>query len=184
MLTYNHEDCVADALKCLQSQNYKDFNVLIIDDNSTDGTVSQIIKSVGSDSRFNLIENQANLGIFENHQRAATLALANFEFSFFSFVCPDDLYDSAWLLELVSEMNYTRDSSPEIVMPLVEYRTFDKKYVTINSNIEKDFSDRQRTILLFNRYGIAFHGLWSRKVVERFHRSDFCQSSRCSVVKF
>lgn len=185
MLTYNHEDCVADALKCLQSQTFKDFSVLIIDDKSTDGTVAQIIKSMGSDSRFNLIENQANLGVFENHKKAATLALANFEFSFFSFVCPDDLYDSAWLLELVSEMNNTQDLNPEIVMPLVEYRTFHEKYTTRNSNIEKYFSDRKRTRLLFNRYGIAFHGLWSRRVVERFSSIRLLpieQMFRCEVL--
>jgi len=185
MLTYNHEDCVADTLKCLQSQNFDDFSVMIIDDRSTDETVSQIIKSIGTDSRFNLIENQVNLGIFENHKKAAILALENFDFKFFSFVCPDDLYDSKWLLELVREMKNTQDLNPEIVMPLVEYRTFDKKYVTTNSNIDKDLTDMARTRILFNRYGIAFHGLWSRRVVERFASIRLLpieQMFRCEVL--
>lgn len=168
MLTYNHEDCVADTLRCLQTQNFQDYKVMVIDDSSTDGTVSQIINSIGSDSRFNLIQNKTNLGIFENHQKAAKFALENFDFKFFSFVCPDDLYDSSWLFELVNEMNNLRDINPEIVMPLVEYRSPTKNYITRNTNIDIDISDAKRTRILFNRYGIAFHGLWSRRVVERF----------------
>ena len=43
MVTYNRKDCIKDAIDSLLTQTYKKFELVIIDDGSTDGTDSYII---------------------------------------------------------------------------------------------------------------------------------------------
>ncbi len=57
---YNCEMYVKTAVESIVNQSYTDFELLIIDDASTDATVS-IIKSI-DDSRIQLIEKQVNTG--------------------------------------------------------------------------------------------------------------------------
>lgn len=60
MPVYNGEKYIAEAIKSLLVQTFEDFELLIMNDGSTDGTV-RIIKSF-DDQRIRLIENGKNLG--------------------------------------------------------------------------------------------------------------------------
>ena len=44
MPVYNHEGCVAEAIQSVLDQSYGDFEFIITDDGSTDGTVREIEK--------------------------------------------------------------------------------------------------------------------------------------------
>ncbi|MFA0706591.1 glycosyltransferase family 2 protein, partial [Vibrio sp. 10N.222.48.A3] len=39
MVTYNHENYISDSIESCLSQTYKNFELIIVDNNSTDGTV-------------------------------------------------------------------------------------------------------------------------------------------------
>ena len=51
-----------ESIKSILSQTYRDFEFIIIDDGSTDGSV-EVIKSFLSDDRIKLVENKTNLGL-------------------------------------------------------------------------------------------------------------------------
>ena len=51
----NEEDNIGDCLMSLQKQDYPNFEVLILDDRSTDNTAEIVNKFVENDSRFHLI---------------------------------------------------------------------------------------------------------------------------------
>jgi glycosyltransferase involved in cell wall biosynthesis len=63
MPVYNEEGRVGEAIESVLKQTFGDFEFLIIDDGSTDNTVSIIEKFAGVDKRIILIKNKVNIGI-------------------------------------------------------------------------------------------------------------------------
>lgn len=51
----NEEDNIRNCLTSLQNQDYSNFEVVVLDDNSTDGTASIVREFVKNDSRFHLL---------------------------------------------------------------------------------------------------------------------------------
>ena len=56
MSCYNNEEYVAEAIDSVLSQTYKDFELVLIDDGSTDNSLRILKKYAYSDKRINLIE--------------------------------------------------------------------------------------------------------------------------------
>jgi len=83
--SYNSERFIAFTLKSVLAQSFTDFEIIIADDKSTDGTVS-VIKSF-SDARIKLIQNECNLGIGENWNKVLSCA----EGKYVKLLCGDDL---------------------------------------------------------------------------------------------
>jgi glycosyltransferase involved in cell wall biosynthesis len=67
---YNEERYIGGAIKSILQQTFRDFELIIVDDGSTDRTV-QIIKSF-NDDRIRLIVNQDNQGVSCSRNRAMT----------------------------------------------------------------------------------------------------------------
>ena len=61
---YNGDEYLPQTLRCVFAQTFRDFEILIIDDASTDRTV-EIIQSF-DDARIRLLRNQTNLGIYSS----------------------------------------------------------------------------------------------------------------------
>jgi glycosyltransferase involved in cell wall biosynthesis len=60
---YNNGKFFKDCYDSILAQEYKNWEVVIIDDRSTDDSVEVIKKIIGSDERFKLYENDANYGV-------------------------------------------------------------------------------------------------------------------------
>ena len=63
--SYNHKEYLRQALESLLNQTYTNFELIIVDDCSTDGSQS-ILKEYQRDSRVNLILSKANSGSYVN----------------------------------------------------------------------------------------------------------------------
>ena len=63
MSTYNHEKSLAQAINSILSQKYEDFEFLILNDNSKDGTKEVLEKFKKKDSRIKVFNNYKNLGL-------------------------------------------------------------------------------------------------------------------------
>ena len=61
MANYNNSDYIAEAIQSILNQTFKDWELVIIDDCSTDNSLD-IIKPYLSDERIRLIKNKNNLG--------------------------------------------------------------------------------------------------------------------------
>ena len=59
---YNVEDYLKEALNSLSNQTYKNFEVILVDDSSTDNSL-KIAKHFLNDSRFKLFVNKINSGL-------------------------------------------------------------------------------------------------------------------------
>ncbi len=74
--TYNAQKTIKKTIKSVLNQSYKDFELIICDDNSTDKTVS-IIKSF-DDKRIKFFENSVNLGFDGNWNKVLTKASGSY----------------------------------------------------------------------------------------------------------
>ena len=76
LTTYNRESYVAAAIESVLCQTFGDFELLIVDDCSTDRTVEIARAYERLDSRVRVVVNERNLGQFRNRNHAAELARA------------------------------------------------------------------------------------------------------------
>ncbi len=74
--TYNHEKYLADCIESVLAQTYPNWEMIILNDGSTDGTAAIAASYRDADSRIRLV-NQENVGIFrlsETYNKAVEMA--------------------------------------------------------------------------------------------------------------
>ncbi len=84
---YNIEKYLDECFKSIQNQTLKDFEVLCIEDCSTDNSKSIIKKYVQIDNRFKLIENSYNKGVGASRN----IGIENATGEYIFFIDPDDV---------------------------------------------------------------------------------------------
>ena len=87
MTAYNREEFIAGAIESVLASTFTDYELLIVDDASTDKTVEIAKSYAAKDSRISVLVNKNNLGQFANRNRAASYATGNY----LKFVDSDDL---------------------------------------------------------------------------------------------
>jgi hypothetical protein len=71
MTAYNRERFIAEAIESVLGQTFADFEVLVVDDCSTDGTRDVAADYARRDPRVRLVLNERNLGDYPNRNHAA-----------------------------------------------------------------------------------------------------------------
>lgn len=97
---YNGKKVIETAFKSLELQNYKDFEVIVVNDGSTDNsqqTIEQYMES--SDLKIRLF-NQKNSGV----SVARNFAIEHCEGEYITFLDADDAYEKTYLEQLVCAM--------------------------------------------------------------------------------
>lgn len=72
--THNREKLLPRALDSVLSQDFKDFELIIIDDASNDGTEALIKTYIKKDSRIKYFKNDHNLGIAKSRNKGCKIA--------------------------------------------------------------------------------------------------------------
>lgn len=104
MPTYNVAPYVKEAIESVLRQSYRDFELLVVDDASTDDTLA-VVRSI-DDPRIRIAAFDNNVGLAENLNRG--LALINTEYV--ARMDGDDIAEPFWLEKEVAVL----DSHPEI----------------------------------------------------------------------
>lgn len=78
MTAYNRESYLGDAIESVLASHFHEFELIIVDDCSTDDTVAVANRYVGRDPRVKLVINERNLGDYPNRNRAASLATGKY----------------------------------------------------------------------------------------------------------
>ena len=74
MTAYNREKYVADAISSVLNCQFSDFELIFVDDCSTDRTAEIAWRFSASDPRMKVYINEKNLGDYNNRNRAASFA--------------------------------------------------------------------------------------------------------------
>lgn len=124
---YNKENFIQDTLKSVLNQSFQDFEVLIIDDGSTDKSLEKA-KSV-SDNRIRIFE-QENKGVSEARNKGIKEANTNY----IAFLDADDY----WYPHFLEEMHKHIKISPQqkVFACAIEFQIKDKTIPSVYS-IEK-----------------------------------------------
>ncbi len=78
MTSYNREKYIAAAIESVLVQTYRDFELLVVDNRSSDQSVAIARGYAERDPRVKVLVNERNLGQFGNRNRAATHAMGRF----------------------------------------------------------------------------------------------------------
>jgi len=78
LTAFNREQYLGDAIESVLAQKFGDFELIIVDDKSTDSTLEIARKYASRDKRIRIFANERNLGQFPNRNFAATLARGTF----------------------------------------------------------------------------------------------------------
>jgi hypothetical protein len=78
MTAYNRERYIAAAIESVLAQTFTDFELIVVDDGSTDRTLDVARSYAALDPRVRVFANESNLGDYPNRNRAASLAHGRF----------------------------------------------------------------------------------------------------------
>ena len=73
MTTFNGENYLREQLDSILAQTIHDFELVVCDDSSTDGTWNILKEYKNADSRISLYQNEKNLGVKKNFEKAMSL---------------------------------------------------------------------------------------------------------------
>ncbi|MBA3403192.1 MAG: glycosyltransferase family 2 protein [Gemmatimonadaceae bacterium] len=101
MTAYNREQYVGEAIESVLSSTYRDFELIVADDCSTDSTVDIVRQYARSDDRITLIVSETNLGDYPNRNRVASHAKGEY----LKYVDSDDVIYPHGLEVMIRCMN-------------------------------------------------------------------------------
>ena len=84
---YNREKYLAECIQSVLNSHFEDFELIIVDDKSTDRSLEIARKFASSDSRIRVYRNAENLGDYPNRNKAASYAQGKY----IKYVDADDL---------------------------------------------------------------------------------------------
>lgn len=88
MPAYNAEKYIGKAIQSVQVQTYENWELIVVDDSSTDGTEAVVSRFAQTDSRIRLIKNERNSGVARTRNHGMRLC----EGEYVAFLDSDDLW--------------------------------------------------------------------------------------------
>lgn len=146
MPVYNVSEYLKETLDCVLSQSFRDFELIIIDDKSTDNTL-QIAKTYAEkDNRIKVIPLPKN----KKQGYARNLGIENARGEYISFIDGDDIPDEQFLEKLYSSITA---NNTDIAM--CKFRTLDDKNGRISdSHVFGSLKDAENLNNFFSAYDI------------------------------
>lgn len=100
MPLYNAQEFILDTIKSVQAQTYVDWELIIVNDKSTDKSADIVSKEIKKDIRIKLYNQEKNQGAAIARNKAIELAKGDF----FAFLDSDDLWETTKLMDQVGFM--------------------------------------------------------------------------------
>lgn len=164
LMTYNGAATVDRALTTLLAQTYRDYELVISDDHSTDETLAICHRLANGHERVRFIRPEHNLGAYGNMR----FALSQAKGKYFVWACQDDYWEAEFLERLVDVL----EQSPTAVCAQGRvHRVSEDRSVVEEVRLSgRDLPERQSRIGLATsilvhrsqRWGVFMHGLWNR----------------------
>lgn len=104
--SYNGKTFLKNCIESIINQTYKDFNLIIVDDKSTDGSITTVEEYQKQDSRIHLIKNIRKRYNGGSRNVGIEYALQNIDFDYFCFLDSDDWWKDENVLELINSRLY------------------------------------------------------------------------------
>ena len=120
--SYNHLDYIKNAIDSVLNQTYKNIELIVCDDCSTDGSV-EFLEKYSKEKNFYFIENDHNIGASRNTQKLADLANGKY----MCFLASDDWVDDK---KVEKQINFLKKSGKDAVYsPVISFYEDKDEYV-------------------------------------------------------
>lgn len=131
---YNGSITISETIKSIQGQAYKNWELIIVDDNSSDNSVDIIKEFQKDDKRIRLIINKSNLGVTKTRNIAIDASIG----PYIAFLDSDDV----WLNEKlnIQILSMERENS------LISYTS----YYKCNYNLENPILIKVPNLMTYN----------------------------------
>jgi len=143
--TYNAENFIERCIEKVQLQTYKDFEIIIVDDNSTDNTIN-VVKGISSDIK--ILKNKTNHGPAYSRTKGVFKSTSEYV----TFLDADDYWDETYLEKTVSFLEKNSScvavstgyigislKGEKVQKPVLDNE--DKRFYETNGSICPDFFD-------------------------------------------
>ena len=141
---YNSEKFIAETIESVLQQTYTNWEMIIVDDESTDNGVEIVEEYKKKDSRIKLIKLRVNSGSSTSRNKAIELS----EGRYIAFLDSDDIWLPNKLEKQIKFM-----SNNNITFSFTAYRWINEKGKILDKTIEVPKETIYRKTLLFNKIG-------------------------------
>ncbi|MEI2298055.1 glycosyltransferase family 2 protein [Ensifer sp. MJa1] len=157
--TYNGVETIRECLDCIRAQSFADFEAIICDNASTDGTSEVCAEIAAADGRFVHVRSDETIPTLDNFKKGLRLANA----PYFMWRADDDLTDEHHLRETVRAL----DQRPDAKLAVTRVHR-----INTTTGREADYPvpvppgpDRvsRATATLLGCHPSWFYGLWRRE---------------------
>ena len=100
ILNYNNGAFLSKCLSSVFSADYPNLEVILVDNGSIDGSINQVKRDFGNESRLKIVQNPRNLGASAGRNIGSKHASGKY----LAFLDSDTEVDRNWLREAVSQM--------------------------------------------------------------------------------
>jgi len=152
MPAFNSALCIAESIESVLAQSFTSWELIIIDDNSSDSTIEVISEYIKKDERISVLELEINKGV----SNARNQGMLNAEGLYIAFLDSDDLWHPNKLEIQVS----FHIKNPTYKISHSDYSNFNKNgkistpYKFIFSKFSKKNGNLLRQLLYFNSVGV------------------------------
>lgn len=156
LCTYNGEKYLADQLQSIIDQTYKNLEIIIVDDNSTDNTFAIATKYADYDSRIKCYRNEVNIGFNKNFEKALSLTTGD-------YISISD-QDDVWMPNKI-ELLYHNIKDNWLIFSNSVYMNTDGSVT--DRELLKDFLIKQNyKVILLNNYVTGHTTLFKREFLQ------------------
>jgi len=142
MPVYNDKNYLEKSLESILNQTHKEFNIIISDDASTDGSDTICKKYINIDKRITYIRQPKNLGISKNME----FLLSKASTKYFMWAGDDDLYDNLFIEKLLAALKKSEDA----ISVFCNFSTIDENDSIIENHYNFNFSNENKTKRVIN----------------------------------
>ena len=133
MPVYNDVNFIEKSLETILNQTFQNFELIISDDGSTDGSELICRKYSEKDSRVKYIRQAKNLGISKNMEFLLTLAHSKY----FMWAGDDDLLAPTFIEKLINSL----ENNPDAISAFCTFAYIDEKGSLISEKQDFDYSN-------------------------------------------
>lgn len=157
MPVYNEAQYIRQSLDSLLAQDYKDFELIISDNASTDDTQNICMQYVSRDKRIQYYRNKSNLGSINNFNRVFTLTKGEY----FMWASCHDLWENTFISRCVDILK--KEHAVVLCYPLADWiSTNGDSLGVISRGIDTrglDRMSRSHVLLWSLQFGYPMHGI-------------------------
>jgi len=161
MPVYNERKYITETLDSLLSQTYENFEVVISDNNSQDGTYEILQQYAKKDKRIKLFKQPKNIGSLKNFR----FVLEQAQTPYFIWLAGHDIWHQKLLEKLLKAFTDSKDEN--IILTFPKFQIIGTEISYGYEGTEKLDDPIQRYIFGFNVICDIIYGLWKTDILKK-----------------